>query len=251
MSDQQLQLASKTLVVLPTYNEVNNLEALINQIQSGFPGVHVYVVDDNSPDGTGKLADTIAERSPFVHVEHRPAKLGLGTAYRFAFTQPIIDSFDYIIQMDSDFSHEPEQIPNFVKELSGNSDFVIGSRYVPGGNIPNWSVGRKLLSRFGNLYIRFMMGVPIADCTSGYRGFTQKSLKSLNVLSVKGEGYIFIAAMAKAGCDKKMEIKEIPITFNDRAAGKSKMSNRIIAESLFLATKFGIQRVFQRNRDHK
>jgi dolichol-phosphate mannosyltransferase len=251
MSDQQLQLASKTLVVLPTYNEVNNLEALINQIQSGFPGVHVYVVDDNSPDGTGKLADTIAERSPFVHVEHRPAKLGLGTAYRFAFTQPIIDSFDYIIQMDSDFSHEPEQIPNFVKELSGNSDFVIGSRYVPGGNIPNWSVGRKLLSRFGNLYIRFMMGVPIADCTSGYRGFTQKSLKSLNVLSVKGEGYIFIAAMAKAGHNKKLKMKEIPITFNDRAAGKSKMSNRIIAESLFLATKFGIQRVFQRNRDHK
>ena len=251
MSDQQLQLASKTLVVLPTYNELNNLEALINQIQSGFPGVHVYVVDDNSPDGTGKLADTIAERSPFVHVEHRPAKLGLGTAYRFAFTQPIIDSFDYIIQMDSDFSHEPEQIPNFVKELSGNSDFVIGSRYVPGGNIPNWSVGRKLLSRFGNLYIRFMMGVPIADCTSGYRGFTQKSLKSLNVLSVKGEGYIFIAAMAKAGHNKKLKMKEIPITFNDRAAGKSKMSNRIIAESLFLATKFGIQRVFQRNRDHK
>ena len=251
MSDQQLQLASKTLVVLPTYNEVNNLEALINQIQSGFPGVHVYVVDDNSPDGTGKLADTIAERSPFVHVEHRPAKLGLGTAYRFAFTQPIIDSFDYIIQMDSDFSHEPEQIPNFVKELSGNSDFVIGSRYVPGGNIPNWSVGRKLLSRFGNLYIRFMMGVPIADCTSGYRGFTQKSLKSLNVLSVKGEGYIFIAAMAKAGHNKKLKMKEIPITFNDRAAGKSKMSNRIIAESLFLATKFGIQRVSQRNRDHK
>ena len=251
MSDQQLQLASKTLVVLPTYNEVNNLEALINQIQSGFPGVHVYVVDDNSPDGTGKLADTIAERSPFVHVEHRPAKLGLGTAYRFAFTQPIIDSFDYIIQMDSDFSHEPEQIPNFVKELSGNSDFVIGSRYMPGGNIPKWSVGRKLLSRFGNLYIRFMMGVPSADCTSGYRGFTQKSLKSLNVLSVKGEGYIFIAAMAKAGHNKKLKMKEIPITFNDRAAGKSKMSNRIIAESLFLATKFGIQRVFQRNRDHK
>ena len=251
MSDQQLQLASKTLVVLPTYNEVNNLEALINQIQSGFPGVHVYVVDDNSPDGTGKLADTIAERSPFVHVEHRPAKLGLGTAYRFAFTQPIIDSFDYIIQMDSDFSHEPKQIPNFVKELSGNSDFVIGSRYVPGGNISNWSVGRKLLSRFGNLYIRFMMGVPIADCTSGYRGFTQKSLKSLNVLSVKGEGYIFIAAMAKAGHNKKLKMKEIPITFNDRAAGKSKMSNRIIAESLFLATKFGIQRVFHRNRDHK
>jgi dolichol-phosphate mannosyltransferase len=251
MSDQQLQLASKTLVVLPTYNEANNLEALINQIQSGFPGVHVYVVDDNSPDGTGKLADRIAERSSFVHVEHRPAKLGLGTAYRFAFTQPIIDSFDYIIQMDSDFSHEPEQIPNFVKELSGNSDFVIGSRYMPGGNIPNWSVGRKLLSRFGNLYIRFMMGVPIADCTSGYRGFTQKSLKSLNVLSVKGEGYIFIAAMAKAGHNKKLKMKEIPITFNDRAAGKSKMSNRIIAESLFLATKFGIQRVFQRNRDHK
>jgi dolichol-phosphate mannosyltransferase len=251
MSDQQLQLASKTLVVLPTYNEVNNLEALINQIQSGFPGVHVYVVDDNSPDRTGKLADTIAERSPFVHVEHRPAKLGLGTAYRFAFTQPIIDSFDYIIQMDSDFSHEPEQIPNFVKELSTNADFVIGSRYVPGGSITNWSIGRKLLSRFGNQYIRFMMGVPIADCTSGYRGFTQKSLKSLNVLSVKGEGYIFIAAMAKAGHDTKLKMKEIPISFNDRAAGKSKMSNRIIAESLFLATKFGIQRVFHRNRDDK
>jgi len=251
MSDQHSQIASRTLVVLPTYNEANNLEALISQIQSGFPGVHVYIVDDNSPDGTGKLADSIAERSPFVHVEHRPAKLGLGTAYRFAFTQPIIDSFDYIIQMDSDFSHEPEQIPNFVKELSGNSDFVIGSRYVPGGNIPNWSVGRKLLSRFGNRYIRFMMGVPIADCTSGYRGFTQKSLKSLNVLSVKGEGYIFIAAMAKAGYDKRLAIKEIPITFNDRVAGKSKMSNRIIAESLFLATKFGIRRVFNRNRHNK
>lgn len=251
MSEQHLQLGSKTLVVLPTYNEVNNLEALISQIQSVFPGVHVYVVDDNSPDGTGKLADIIAENSPYVHVEHRPAKLGLGTAYRYAFTQPIIDSFDYIIQMDSDFSHEPEQIPNFVKELSGNSDFVIGSRYVPGGNIPNWSIGRKLLSRFGNYYIRFMMGVPIADCTSGYRGFTQKSLKSLNVLSIKGEGYIFIAAMAKAGYDKRLAIKEIPITFNDRVAGKSKMSNRIIAESLFLATTFGIRRVFNRNGYNK
>ena len=251
MSDQHLQLASKTLVVLPTYNEANNLEALISQIQSVFPGVHVYVVDDNSPDGTGKLADTIAENSPFVHVEHRPAKLGLGTAYRYAFTQPIIDSFDYIIQMDSDFSHEPKEIPSFVKELSTNTDFVIGSRYVLGGNIPNWSIGRKLLSRFGNYYIRFMMGVPIADCTSGYRGFTQKSLNSLNVLSVKGEGYIFIAAMAKAGYDKGLAIKEIPITFNDRVAGKSKMSNRIIAESLFLATKFGIRRVFNRNGYNK
>ena len=251
MSDQHYQLAIKTLVVLPTYNEANNLEALIDQIQSGFPGVHIYVVDDNSPDGTGRLADSIAEKSPFVHVEHRPAKLGLGTAYRFAFTQPIIDSFDYIIQMDSDFSHDPREIPRFVKVLSANADFVIGSRYVLGGSIPNWSIGRKLLSRFGNYYIRFMMGVPIADCTSGYRGFTQESLKSLNVLSVKGEGYIFIAAMAKAAHDKELKMKEIPITFNDRAAGKSKMSNRIIAESLFLATKFGIQRVFHRNRDDK
>ena len=251
MSDQHSQIASRTLVVLPTYNEVNNLEALISQIQSGFPGVHVYIVDDNSPDGTGKLADSIAERSPFVHVEHRPAKLGLGTAYRFAFTQPIIDSFDYIIQMDSDFSHEPSEIPIFVNELSENMDFVIGSRYVLGGSIPNWSIGRKLLSRFGNYYIRFTMGVPIADCTSGYRGFTQKSLKSLNVLSIKGEGYIFIAAMAKAGHNKKLKMKEIPITFNDRAAGKSKMNNRIIAESLFLATKFGIQRIFHRNKNHK
>ena len=172
MSDQHFQLASQTLVILPTYNEANNLEALISQIQSGFPGVHIYVVDDNSPDGTGQLADSIAKKSPLVHVEHRPAKLGLGTAYRFAFNQQIIDSFDYIIQMDSDFSHEPKEIPNFVKELSTNADFVIGSRYVPGGSITNWSIGRKLLSRFGNHYIRFMMGVPIADCTSGYRGFT-------------------------------------------------------------------------------
>lgn len=249
MSDQHFHLASQTLVVLPTYNESNNLEDLISQIQSEFPGVHVYVVDDNSPDGTGKLADLIAERSPSVHVEHRPAKLGLGTAYRFAFTQPIIDSFDYIIQMDSDFSHEPKEIPAFVKELSTHSDFVIGSRYVPGGNIPNWSFRRRLLSRFGNHYIRLMMGLPIADCTSGYRGFTQKSLRTLNPMNVKGEGYIFIAAMAKAGYHKKLRIKEIPITFNDRAAGKSKMTNRIIAESLFLATKFGIQRVFHRNVD--
>ena len=247
MSDQHFHLASQTLVILPTYNEANNLETLISQIQSGFPGVHIYVVDDNSPDGTGQLADSIAKKSPLVHVEHRPAKLGLGTAYRFAFTQQIIDSFDYIIQMDSDFSHEPKEIPNFVKELSTNADFVIGSRYVPGGSITNWSIGRKLLSRFGNQYIRFMMGVPIADCTSGYRGFTQKSLKSLNPVSVKGEGYIFIAAMAKAGHDGRLRMKEIPITFNDRAAGKSKMSNRIIVESLFLATKFGIQRVFHRN----
>ncbi len=249
MLDPHFNLANQTLVVLPTYNEANNLEALISQIQSEFPGVHIYVVDDNSPDGTGKLADLIAERSPSVHVEHRPAKLGLGTAYRFAFTQPIIDSFDYIIQMDSDFSHEPKEIPAFVKELSTHSDFVIGSRYVPGGNIPNWSLRRRLLSRFGNLYIRLMMGVPIADCTSGYRGFTQKSLSILDPLNVKGEGYIFIAAMAKAGHDKKLKIKEIPITFNDRAAGKSKMTNRVIAESLFLATKIGIQRVFHRNTD--
>jgi len=249
MSDQHFHLASQTLVVLPTYNEANNLEALISQIQSGFPGVHVYIVDDNSPDGTGKLADIIAERSPSVHVEHRPAKLGLGTAYRFAFTQPIIESFNYIIQMDSDFSHEPKEIPAFVQELSTHSDFVIGSRYVPGGNIPNWSLRRRLLSRFGNQYIRLMMGVPISDCTSGYRGFTQKSLSILDPLNVKGEGYIFIAAMAKAGHDKKLKIKEIPITFNDRAAGKSKMTNRVIAESLFLATKFGIQRVFRRNTD--
>jgi dolichol-phosphate mannosyltransferase len=153
--------------------------------------------------------------------------------------------------MDSDFSHDPREIPRFVKELSAKADFVIGSRYVLGGSIPNWSIGRKLLSRFGNYYIRFMMGVPIADCTSGYRGFTQESLKSINVLSVKGEGYIFIAAMAKAAHDKELKMKEIPITFNDRAAGKSKMSNRIIAESLFLATKFGIQRVFHRNRNDK
>lgn len=251
MVNQHSELARKTLVILPTYNEANNLEALIAEIQTCFPGVHIYVIDDNSTDGTGEIAENMSLKNPLLHVEHRPSKLGLGTAYRFAFSQPIINSFEYIVQMDSDFSHEPKEIPIIVKELSENVEFVIGSRYVHGGSIPNWSISRKFLSRFGNKYIRFMMAIPIFDCTSGFRGFRQQSLSCLNPTRIKGEGYIFIAAMAKTAHDQGLSIKEIPITFNDRVAGKSKMSNRIILESLVLATQFGFRRIFNHDNGGK
>lgn len=247
-TQQTLSETPKTLVVLPTYNEAKNIERLIKTILDSYPGIHIFVVDDNSPDGTGNIVKAITETSTQVHFENRPTKLGLGTAYRYAFTQKIIGDFDFIIQMDSDLSHDPLVIGSFIDHLSSGADMVIGSRYVPGGSIPNWSLLRRALSKYGNYYIRYTMGIPIKDCTSGYRGFKRTALLDIEVQRVPGEGYVFIAAMARMAHQKNCRMIEIPITFHERSSGKSKMSKRIIFESLFIATKVGIQNFVKRNR---
>jgi len=238
MKNEVRSLAKRTIVVLPTFNESENISRLITTITHCFEGVQIFVIDDNSPDGTGRIVDELAADSQLIRIEHRPSKLGLGSAYRYALSHPFVQTFDFIVQMDSDFSHDPTEIPNFVTELNKGNDFVIGSRYIQEGKILDWSARRRLLSRFGNFYIRLMMQLEIRDCTSGFRAFKQKALAQIEPENVPGEGYIFIAAMAKRGAIENLAIKEIPITFIDRTNGRSKMSKKIIFESLIFATRF-------------
>lgn len=218
------------LLVLPTYNERDNLAPIVKAIRSQLPHATVWIVDDNSPDGTGVVADELAEKDPGITVFHRPAKLGLGTAYAEAFQRALAADFDSLLQMDADFSHDPAYLPALLAELQ-HADLVIGSRYVQGGGTRNWSLPRRAISRFGNLVARFGLGVKVHDATGGYRAYRRSTLEQLHLEDLQLRGYGFQIEVVFQVERRGLRIKEIPIIFVERRAGSSKMSKEIALEA--------------------
>ena len=230
----------KTLIIIPTYNELENLRPILKDIFSFAPQTDVLIVDDNSPDGTGKLADEISVENPHVHVLHRSGKLGLGTAYIAGFKYAIEHDYDAAFEMDADFSHDPRYLPDFLKAIE-DADLVIGSRYIPGGDTPNWSFTRRMISGCGNIFARFMLGIPVHDCTAGYRCYRREVLESIDLDTIQSQGYAFQVELAYRVMRQGFKIVETPIVFMDRRVGKSKMSRAIVIEAFtyVLRTKFG------------
>lgn len=222
----------KTLIVTPTYNEKENLPRFVKAVRSAYPDADMLVVDDNSPDGTGALADEIAARDAQVRVMHRPGKLGLGTAYTAAFRQGLGEGYDRFFEMDADLSHDPKYLPDFVAALDRGADVVIGSRNIPGGGVDGWGVGRHFISKGGSLYARTILGLRTRDLTSGFKAFTRRALEAIDFETVRSNGYSFQIEMTYRAARKGMKIAEVPIVFVDRTLGRSKMSRRIFVEAM-------------------
>jgi dolichol-phosphate mannosyltransferase len=230
----------KTLIIIPTYNEFENLRPLLDAVFSYAPNTDILIIDDNSPDGTGQLADQIHAENEHVSVLHRAGKLGLGTAYIAGFTYAIAHNYDAAFEMDADFSHDPRYLPDFLAAIE-HADLVIGSRYVKGGGTPNWSLLRRFISGGGNIFARFMLGIPVHDCTAGYRCYRREVLEHINLDSIQSQGYAFQVELAYRVMRHDFKIVEIPIIFLDRRVGKSKMSRKIFLEGFLwvLRTRFG------------
>lgn len=219
----------KTIIIIPTYNEIDNVRPLLQEIFLYAPDTDVLIVDDNSPDGTGKLADEIHDEDARVHVMHRTEKAGLGKAYIAGFKYAIEHGYDAAFEMDADFSHDPRYLPDFLKAIE-HADLVIGSRYIPGGNTPDWSPLRRFISGGGNIYARFLLGLPVHDCTAGYRCYRRDVLERIDLDTVQSQGYAFQIEMAYRARILGFTIVETPIVFLDRRVGKSKMSRQIVIE---------------------
>lgn len=222
----------RPLVVLPTYNELDNLGPIVAAIRSALPAAVVWIVDDNSPDGTGLLADELAAADPQVRAIHRPGKLGLGTAYASAFGEALRGDFDAVLQMDADFSHDPAYLPHLLAALR-DADLVIGSRYINGGGTSNWSAFRQAISRGGNWVARLGLGVHTRDATGGFRAFRRSTLERLDFRDLDLRGYGFQIEVVYQVERSGLRIKEIPIMFVERASGESKMSKDIVLEAVF------------------
>lgn len=222
----------RTLIVTPTYNEKENLPRFVDAVRSAFPEAHLLVVDDNSPDGTGEIADAIAAKDPNVHVMHRSGKLGLGTAYVQAFKKGLAEGYDRFIQMDADLSHDVKYLPELVRALDEGADLAIGSRNVRGGGVEGWGLGRHVISKGGSLYSRTILGLGVRDVTAGYNAFTRRALEAIDIDSVRSNGYSFQIEMKFRAVRKGLRVTEVPIVFVDRTAGKSKMSRKIFVEAL-------------------
>ncbi len=226
----------KAVVVIPTYNEAQNVERLIPEIFKHVPQIHILFVDDNSPDGTADIIKKQMEKNPNVHLLQRPEKNGLGRAYIDGFKVALDMGFEYIFEMDADFSHDPKELPNFLKEMD-EYDLVIGSRYIKGVNVINWPLKRLLLSYFANVYTRVITGIPVRDCTGGYKCFRRQVLEAIDFRRIKSNGYAFQIELNYKAWKKGFRIKEIPIIFVDRVYGESKLSRRIMWEAVFLVWK--------------
>ena len=229
----------RVLIVMPTYNERQNLEIIAGRIREAVPDADLLVVDDNSPDGTGDLADKLAEKDSRVQVMHRTEKAGLGRAYVAGFTWALDGGYDLIVEMDADGSHRPEDLPRLLA-TSGEADAVIGSRYVPGGTVVNWPVSRQVLSFGANLYTRIMLGVRVKDATGGFRVYRAATLRKIDLSGIQSAGYCFQVDMTLRVLQGGMSIKEVPITFVERERGASKMSRSVILESFVRIARWGI-----------
>ncbi len=230
LSTTQEVISLKTLIIIPTYNEAENLPLLLKDIFLHAPKTDILIVDDNSPDGTGQLADSISKEDQRVHVLHRAGKLGLGTAYIAGFKHAIAHNYDAAFEMDADFSHDPHHLPDFLNAIE-NADLVIGSRYIPGGKTPGWSLARRLISGTGNIFARFMLGIPVHDCTGGFRCYRRDVLQRIELDTIQSRGYAFQIELTYRVMNQGFKIVETPITFIDRRFGSSKMSRTIITEA--------------------
>lgn len=228
------ELERYCLVVVPTYNEALNIERLISAILEQGHQFHVLVVDDNSPDGTGDIVEGLAMRDPRIQVMRRAGKLGLGTAYLDGFRHGLAQGYRYLCEMDADFSHQPRYLPQLLAEAESGADLVIGSRNVAGGRVENWSWKRNLISKGGSLYARAILGMPVNDCTGGFKCFSAEALRKLDLDSIRSNGYAFQVEMNYRCHRAGFRIKEVPIVFPDRVAGVSKMSRRIVTEAALM-----------------
>ncbi len=235
----------KTLVIIPTYNESENIERIVPEILDKDQSIDVLIVDDNSPDGTGELADKMAEKNSKIFVIHREKKAGLGTAYKAGFRYAIENGYDYIFEMDADFSHDPKCIPSFLEAIK-EADLVLGSRYISGVNVINWPMSRLLLSYYANVYTRWVTGLPVKDATGGFKCFRRKVLESVDLDKVKSEGYSFQIEVSLRAWKKGFKIKEIPIVFEDRREGRSKMSKKIVREAVWMVWKLRLLSILGR-----
>jgi dolichol-phosphate mannosyltransferase len=234
------QVWGRVVVVIPTYNEAENLEWIVDRLRRAQPEVDVLVVDDESPDGTGRIADTLAKEDHRVHVLHRTAKGGLGAAYVHGFSWALEQGYDVIGEMDADGSHQPEQLQRLLDALD-DADLVIGSRWVPGGSVVNWPRRRELLSRGGNLYVRLLLGIEVRDATAGYRLFRRQTLEKIDLAKVRSTGYVFQTDMVARTLSAGLVVREVPIEFVERVRGDSKMSGAVATESLKRITAWGLR----------
>lgn len=227
------------LVIIPTYNEAENIKKIVGRVRAAVPQAHVLVADDNSPDGTGKLADELAVGDEHVHVLHRKGKEGLGAAYLAGFRWGMEHDYGVLIEMDADGSHQPEELPRLLTALKG-ADLVLGSRWVPGGRVVNWPKSREFISRGGSMYSRVLLDVPIRDVTGGFRAFRRETLEGLGLDEVSSQGYCFQVDLARRAIKTGYHVVEVPITFVERELGDSKMSRDILVEALWRVTAWGV-----------
>jgi dolichol-phosphate mannosyltransferase len=240
----------RPLVVLPTYNEVENIADVLGRIRQALPDAHVLVVDDGSPDGTAARAEALGTELGSIEVLRRPGKSGLGSAYRDGFRWGMTAGHDVLIEMDADLSHDPASLPALVAAVAEGADLAIGSRYVPGGSIPNWAWHRRALSKWGNRYASFVLGLRVHDATAGFRAYRADRLAEIDLDHVRADGYAFQIEMAYRVTRRGGRIVEVPISFADRIRGTSKMSGRIVVEALVLVTGWAVRDRLLRRRSH-
>src|SRR5512145_1383349 len=228
------KLDEQTLIIVPTYNERNNIEAFVRELRQTLPNASILVVDDNSPDGTGKLVDAMIEKDDKLFVLHRPGKQGLGVAYRVGFGWGLERGYERFFEMDADFSHDPRHLGAFIEALDGGADVVVGSRGVPGGRVEGWGLGRHVLSKGGSLYSRLILGVGTRDLTTGYKAFTRRALLAIGLERIRSNGYGFQVEMSYRALRQGLSLVEVPIVFVDRRVGNSKMSRRIFFEAMLV-----------------
>jgi dolichol-phosphate mannosyltransferase len=237
----------RVVVIIPTYNERDNLRPITARVRSAVPDADVLVVDDNSPDGTGELADELAAADDQIHVLHRSVKAGLGAAYIAGFQWSLDQGYDAMVEMDADGSHQPEDLPRLLRALD-DADAVLGSRYVPGGKVANWAKSREFLSRGGNTYVRLMLGIPLHDATGGYRVYRATTLRKIRLDNVESQGYCFQIDLSLRAIQAGLKVVEVPITFVERSRGASKMSNAIVREALWRVTQWGLASRLRKHR---
>jgi dolichol-phosphate mannosyltransferase len=240
VSDRSIDGLGRVVVVIPTYNEADNLAWIVGRLRAAQPAVDVLVVDDGSPDGTGRIADELAAADDAVSVIHRTAKEGLGAAYLHGFRVALAADYDVIGEMDADGSHQPEQLGRLLTALAG-ADLAIGSRWVPGGSVVNWPFQRELLSRGGNLYVRLLLGIQVRDATAGFRLYRRTTLEKIDLDGVVSTGYVFQTDMVARTLAAGLTVREVPIEFVERVRGDSKMSRAVATESLRRITVWGLR----------
>ncbi len=231
----------KPLVVLPTYNEAENIVEVLGRVREAVPEADVLVVDDGSPDGTGDIAEKWGSEHGGLQVLRRSEKSGLGSAYRAGFANGLAHGYDILVEMDSDLQHDPAMLPALIHAVDDGADLAIGSRYVPGGAVPGWKLSRRLISQAGNLYAGIVLGMHVRDATAGFRAYSAGAIASIDLERVKADGYGFQIEMAYAVSRRGGRIVEVPITFGERARGTSKMSSNIVFEALAMVTWWGLR----------
>jgi dolichol-phosphate mannosyltransferase len=225
-------VSARSLIIVPTFNEADNLGRLLDAVQRALPDAHLLIVDDASADATGAIADEVSRRDPRVHVLHRPRKLGLGTAYVAGFRWGLSRGYERFVQMDADFSHDPAYLPRFMAELDAGAEVVVGSRNVPGGSVEGWGPLRHLVSKGGSVYSRWVLGVGVRDLTTGFKAYTRRALELVGVEKLTSNGYAFQIETTYRALQQGLRVLEIPIVFVDRRAGQSKMSRHEVAEAV-------------------